>query len=77
MSIQNRREKTTDLSDPSAPETGDLKDVLSRSVQKMGGSSNCLGANLTDKGTMMLGVTEEDDVSLAIFENGIWITKDD
>lgn len=64
-----------DLSSPAAPATGDLKDVKSRSIQRMGGSSNCLGVNLSDVGATIIGVQYQDSVDLVIYENGIWIPK--
>lgn len=60
---------------PAALSTGELKALKSRSVQRMGNSENCLGVNLTEFGTLMLGITAEDDVSLRIYENGIWVSR--
>jgi len=42
----------------------------------MGGKETCLGTNLTNVGSTLLGVTKEDDVTLIICENGIWIPKE-
>jgi len=66
-----------DLTARSAPETGDLLDIKTRSVQEMGSSQNCLGANFSEMGAKVLGVEKADDVRLAIYSNGIWIPKDD
>lgn len=74
MSANSRRH---DFSAPTAPATGDFKDVKTRSVQRMGGSSNCLGVNLTDVGTTILGIDVTDDVDLVIYEQGIWIPKNE
>lgn len=70
-------QRPQDLMSPSAPETGDFHDVETRSVQRMGGGTSALGVNLSTKGVMILGVSKTDEVDLVIFENGIWIPKDD
>lgn len=57
--------------------TGALKDVQMRSVQAMGGSDNCCGVNLSRVGSVILGVAPGDDVSLVIYENGVWIPKNE
>jgi hypothetical protein len=51
-------------------------DHKTRSVQQMNGSPNCLGVNLSELGAAVLGVTKQDDLSIVIFERGIWIPKE-
>lgn len=70
-------EQSRDLTSPSAPDAGDLLDIKTRSVQKMNGSENCLGVNLSELGASVLGARKSDDLQLAIYNNGIWIPKDD
>lgn len=60
-----------------SPETGDLIDTRTRSVQQMNGSTNCLGTNLSELGASVLRVDKQDDLELVIYENGIWIQRDD
>jgi len=64
-----------DLMSSSAPETGDFYDVVTRSVQRMGGGTSALGVNLSTKGVMILSVEKCDEVDLVIYENGIWIPR--
>lgn len=66
-----------DRSALTTPPMGDLKDVQVRSVQMMGGSENCLGVNLSNTGSVILGITADDDVTLRIYENGIWVSRSD
>jgi len=77
MAASEQPEHDRDLTDPSAPDAGDLLDVKTRSVQKMNGSENCLCVNLSELGATVLGTSKSDDVRLAIYNNGIWIPKDD
>lgn len=58
-------------------EPGERLDIQTRSVQKMSGSSNCLGVNITDTGRVILGVEPTDSVQLVIYDNGIWIQTHD
>jgi hypothetical protein len=69
--------RSQDLSAPDAPRTGSFIDHKTRSVQQMNGSPNCLGVNLSEVGAAVLGVSKQDDVSIVVFENGIWIPQDD
>ena len=67
--------------DQSRPKTRDLDSdnhlrTESRSVQRMSGTSNSLGLNLTDPGVTILGVEKGDQQRLEIFEDGIWIPKE-
>jgi hypothetical protein len=67
--------------DQSRPKTSDLDQdnhlrTESRSVQRMSGTSNSLGLNLTDPGVTILGVEKGDQQRLEIFEDGIWIPKE-
>lgn len=73
MSAEGRHQ---DLSAPEAPHTGAFMDHKTRSVQQMNGSPNCLGVNLSELGAAVLGVTKQDDLSIVIFERGIWIPKE-
>lgn len=66
-----------DLAAESAPRTGNLLDVKTRSVQQMNGSKNCLGTNLSEMGTSVLGVEKQDSLQLVVYENGIWIPRND
>lgn len=74
MSAEGRQQ---DLSAASAPDTGNFIDLKTRSVQQMNGSPNCLGTNLSELGTAILGVGKQDSLDLVIYERGIWIPKDE
>lgn len=52
---------------------GRLLEIKTRSVQQMSGNSNCLGVNISQTGSVILGVESADTVRLAIYDNGIWI----
>ena len=54
-------------------EPGRLLEVKIRSVQKMSGSSKCLGVNISQIGRAILGVEAADSVQLVVHDNGIWI----
>lgn len=71
----HKQDHRTDYTRPECPETGSFRDMKTRSVTRMNGSDNCLGVNLSEAGSVILGVTPEDDLNLVIFENGIWIPK--
>lgn len=74
MSVERQGE---DYSSSSAPVTGRLIDHKTRTASKMGGSGNCVGVNLSETGVALLGIGTRDEVSLVIYENGIWIPKND
>jgi len=66
-----------DLTEDTAPITGAFHDVKTRSVQQMNGSENCLGVNLSELGATILNVEKRDNLQLVIYNNGIWVQKDD
>lgn len=67
--------QSQDFAAPSAPETGSFIDLKTRSAQQMNGSPNCIGTNLSDLGSTILNLSKQDDVTLVIYEKGIWIPK--
>ena len=66
-----------DFSSPAAPSTGRFMDLKTRKVQKMNGSENCLGTNLSELGATILGVSKQDEIDLVIYQNGVWIPRND
>lgn len=69
-SADQQRKKTRDLDRANHLRT------KHRSVQRMSGTSNSLGLNLTDSGVTILGVEKGDQQRLEIYDDGIWIPKE-
>lgn len=58
------------------PETGQILDVQHRTVQSPG-SGEQRDINLTDFGRRLHGFDPGDSLSVAVCENGVWITNDE
>ena len=56
-------------------ETGDLIDDFERRAQELSGS-NGIYSNLTEFGATLHGIEQSTPVTVLVFEEGIWITKD-
>jgi hypothetical protein len=54
---------------------GQLLDIQTRSIQKLGGSTASLGVNLTNLGVRIHGLTAEDEAMVHVYTNGIWIER--
>jgi hypothetical protein len=65
----------TDPAAPDAPHVGQLRDIKTRHVQRMGGSDNCLGSNLSELGATVLGVEHGDEVQLHIYDDAVVVKR--
>lgn len=64
-----------DLSAPDGPNSGALVDVQTRSAQNHGGGGGQIYVNLTDLGRRLHDIAPQDDLRVAVYEDGIWISK--
>lgn len=55
--------------------TGDLKDDFTRRAQTRS-DANSVSVNLTDKGAWLHGIEQGTDLTILVFEEGIWITPE-
>lgn len=58
-------------------DTGDLIDDATRKAQQRSDAENSVRVNLTEKGAWYHGIDGGDELSLVIFEEGIWISTTD
>jgi len=54
---------------------GQLLDVQTRSVQRLGGSTASLGVNLTNLAVRIHDFTPEDEAMVHVYTDGIWIER--
>ena len=62
-------EQSTDL------QTGSLVDDFSRTAQERSDAGS-ISTNLTDKGTWYHGIDKGTELTILVFEEGIWITPE-
>jgi len=72
-------EERGDESDPPGEiDTGAHLKTAFRSVQKSSGESeNSYTLNLTEIGSAVLGVSHREQQALVVFQNGIWVPRDE
>jgi hypothetical protein len=71
MASANRRQRPTVTLD-----TGDLVDDVTRKAQQRADAES-IRVNLSEKGSWYHGIDGGDELSLLIFEEGIWISTTD
>jgi len=67
----------SDLSAPDAPEAGEFIDAQLRTARDPGGGDYHTVVNLTGLGCRLHDITSGEQLTIAVYENGIWIPRDD
>lgn len=62
---------------PVTLDTGDIVDDFTRTAQGRVDAENSVSVNLTEKGVWYHGIDSGDELSLVVFEEGIWISTTD
>jgi len=70
-SANHRRHPTVTL------DTGDLVDDVTRKAQQRPDAQNSVRVNLSEKGAWYHDIAGGDELSLLIFEEGIWVSTTD
>lgn len=64
-----------DLAEADSPRAGQLVNMEVRTARADGNKGNAIVSNLTRFGRKYHGIEEGDSLRIAVFEEGIWISK--